>query len=50
MAIKKMKTGSYQLRLYISSDIQKKLGLGEYFDKRYKTRREAKNAEAEILL
>lgn len=50
MAIKKMKTGSYQLRLYIPSDIQKKLGLGEYFDKRYKTRREAKNAEAEILL
>lgn len=50
MAIKKLRTGSYQLRLYTPSNVQKKLGLGEYFDKRYKTRREAKNAEAEILL
>lgn len=50
MAIKKLKTGSYQVKLYIPVDIQKKLGFGEYFDKRFKTRREAKTAEAEILL
>ena len=48
MAIKKTKNGTYQVKLYIPSDVQGKLGLGQYFEKRYKTRREAKEAELKI--
>lgn len=50
MAIKKLKTGSYQLKLYIPHDMQKKLGVGQYYVKRFKTRKEAKLAESELLL
>ena len=50
MAIKKLSTGSYQLKIYIPSEIRKKLGTGEYYVKRYKTRKDAKNAELEIKL
>lgn len=50
MAIKKLSTGSYQLKIYIPSGIRKKLGTGEYYVKRYKTRKDAKNAELEIKL
>lgn len=50
MAIKKLKTGSYQLKLYIPHDMQKKLGMGQYYVKRFKTRKEAKLAESEVLL
>ena len=50
MAIKKLKTGSYQLKYYIPSDVRKKLGKSEYYVKRFRTRKEAKNAESEIRL
>lgn len=50
MAIKKLKTGSYQLKLYIPHDMQKKLGVGQYYVKRFKTRKEAKLAESAVLL
>ncbi len=50
MAIKKLKTESYQLKLYIPHDMQKKLGMGQYYVKRFKTRKEAKLAESEVLL
>lgn len=50
MAIKKTKNGSYQLKIYIPSDVRSKLGLGEYYEKRYKTRREAKLAETQITV
>ncbi len=39
MSIKKTKNGTYQLRVYIPSDVQTKLGIGTYFEKRFKTRR-----------
>ena len=48
MAIKKTKNGTYQVKIYIPSDVQGKLGLGQYYEKRYKTRREAKEAELKI--
>lgn len=48
MAIKKTKNGTYKVKIYIPSDVQGKLGLGQYFEKRYKTRREAKEAELKI--
>ena len=48
MAIRRTKNGTYQLRLYIPEDVQPKLGLGKLFEKRYKTRREAKEAEIKL--
>lgn len=45
MAIKKTKNGTYHLKLYIPSEVQGKLGVGQYFEKRYKSKREAKEAE-----
>ena len=48
MTIKKTKNGTYQLKFYIPSEVQPKLGLGSYFEKRYKTRREAKEAELKL--
>mgnify|MGYP000990702310 FL=1 len=45
MAIKKTKNGTYHLKLYIPSEVQGKLGIGQYFEKRYKSKREAKEAE-----
>jgi len=50
MAIKKTKNGTYQVKIYIPSDVQGKLGLGQYFEKRFKTRREAKEAESKISI
>lgn len=50
MAIKKTKNGTYQLRLYIPEEVQSKLGLGKLFEKRYKTRREAKEAEIKLSI
>lgn len=50
MAIKKTKNGTYQLKYYIPSDVQGKLGLGPYYEKRFKTRREAKEAELKLSI
>lgn len=48
MVIKKTKNGTYQLRLYIPEDVQAKLGLKKLYEKRFKTKREAKEAELKI--
>ncbi|EGE54267.1 tyrosine-type recombinase/integrase [Streptococcus parauberis] len=48
MSIKKTKNGTYQLRVYIPEDTQAKLGLGKLYEKRFKTRREAKEAELKL--
>lgn len=48
MAIKKTKNGTYHLKVYIPAEIQGKLGLGQYFEKRYKSKREAKEAEIKL--
>lgn len=45
VAIKKTKNGTYHLKLYIPLEVQGKLGIGQYFEKRYKSKREAKEAE-----
>ena len=50
MAIKKTKNGTYQLRMYIPEEVQSKLGIGKLFEKRYKTRREAKEAEIKLSI
>lgn len=50
MAIKKTQNGTYQLRLYIPEEVQSKLGIGKLFEKRYKTRREAKEAEIKLSI
>ena len=48
MAIKKTKNGTYHLKLYIPLEVQGKLGIGQYFEKRYKSKREAKEAEIKL--
>ena len=48
MAIKKTKNGTYHLKVYIPAEVQGKLGLGQYFEKRYKSKREAKEAEIKL--
>ena len=48
MGISKTKNGSYRLRVYIPDDVQGKLGIGKRFEKRFKTRREAKEAEIKL--
>lgn len=48
MAIKKTKNGTYHLKIYIPSDVQGKLGFGQYYEKRFKTKREAKENELQI--
>ena len=50
MAIKKTKNGTYQLKLYVPTDVQGKLGLGQYYEKRFKTKREAREAELKFTL
>lgn len=45
VAIRKTKNGTYHLKLYIPLEVQGKLGIGQYFEKRYKSKREAKEAE-----
>ena len=48
MAIKKTKNRTYLLKLYIPSQLQGKLGIDQYFEKRYKSKREAKEAEIKL--
>lgn len=48
MSIKKTKNGTYHLKVYIPNEVQPKLGLGAYYEKRFKTRREAKEAELKL--
>ena len=48
MSIKKTKNGTYHLKVYIPNEVQPKLGLGAYYEKRFKTRREAKDAELKL--
>ena len=48
MPIKKTKNGTYHLKVYIPAEVQGKLGLGQYFEKRYKSKREAKEAEIKL--
>ena len=48
MAIKKTKNGTYHLKVYIPAEVQGKLGLGQYFEKRYKSKREAKEADIKL--
>ena len=50
MSIKKTKNGTYQLRLYIPEDVKAKLGLGKLFERKYKTRREAKEVEVKLSI
>ena len=50
MSISKTKNGSYRLRVYIPDEVQGKLGLGRRYEKRFKTRREAKEAEIRLTI
>lgn len=50
MGISKTKNGSYRLRVYIPDDVQGKLGISKRFEKRFKTRREAKEAEIKLAV
>ena len=50
MGISKTKNGSYRLRVYIPDEVQGKLGLGRRYEKRFKTRREAKEAEIKLTI
>ena len=50
MSIKKTNNGSYRLRVYIPDEVQGKLGLGRRYEKRFKTRREAKEAEIKLAI
>jgi len=50
MGISKTKNGSYRLRVYIPDEVQGKLGLGRRYEKRFKTRREAKEAEVKLTV
>ena len=50
MSIKKTNNGSYRLRIYIPDEVQGKLGMGRRYEKRFKTRREAKEAEIKLAI
>ena len=50
MSIKKTKNGTYQLKIYVPSDVRGKLGLGQYYEKRFKTKREAREAELKFAV
>lgn len=50
MGISKTNNGSYRLRVYIPDEVQGKLGLGRRYEKRFKTRREAKEAEIKLAI
>ena len=50
MGISKTNNGSYRLRVYIPDEVQGKLGLGRRYQKRFKTRREAKEAEIKLAI
>ena len=50
MTITKTKNNTFQLKMYIPSEARPIIGIkGTHFEKRYKTRKEAKKAEIEIL-
>ena len=50
MAVTKTNSNTYNLKVYIPKEIRSKMGIkGNHFVKRYKTRKEAKEAELEIL-
>lgn len=50
MGISKTNNGSYRLRVYIPDEVQGKLGIGRRYEKRFKTRREAKKAEIKLAI
>ncbi|CAD0118827.1 Integrase/recombinase, phage integrase family [Streptococcus thermophilus] len=50
ISIKKTNNGSYRLRVYIPDEVQGKLGMGRRYEKRFKTRREAKEAEIKLAI
>ena len=50
MGISRTNNGSYRLRVYIPDEVQGKLGIGKRFEKRFKTRREAKEAEIKLAI
>mgnify|MGYP000192527017 FL=1 len=50
MSIKKEMCIRDRLRLYIPEDVQAKLGLGKLFERKYKTRREAKEVELKLSI
>lgn len=51
MTISKTPNGSYRLKVYVPSEARSSLGiLGNYYDKRFKTRKEAKEAEIQLLI
>ena len=50
MTVTKTNSNTYNLKVYIPKEIRSKMGIkGNHFVKRYKTRKEAKEAELEIL-
>lgn len=50
MAIKKTKNGTYRLRVYVPEEVQSRLGMGSIYEKRFKTRKEAKSAELKLSM
>ncbi|EMC30217.1 site-specific integrase [Streptococcus mutans] len=51
MTITKTSNGSYRLKLYVPTEARPSLGIsGNYYDKRFKTKKEAKEAELQILI
>jgi integrase/recombinase, phage integrase family len=49
MTVTKTNSNTYNLKVYIPKEIRPKMGIkGNHFVKRYKTRKEAKEAELEI--
>ena len=51
MAINKTKNGTYRLKVYIPIEARMPLGIvnSDYYDKRFKTRKEARQAEIDLL-
>ena len=50
MSIKKTKNGTYHLKVYIPNEVQPKLGLGAYYEKRFKTSIEKDKPQQQINL
>lgn len=51
MTITKTSNDSYRLKLYVPTEARPSLGIsGNYYDKRFKTKKEAKEAELQILI
>ena len=51
MTITKTQNGTYRLKIYIPIDARMPLGIANnnYYDKRFKTRKEARQAEIDLL-